>query len=140
FSSALTRRRFLAIGALGVGALAGPFRSAGAQSEPSADLCATADAILRRISPPVFPARTFDITRFGATTTADATGAFRAAIDACAQAGGGRVVVPKGRFETGAIHLRSNVNLHLDDGATIAFSQDPRAYLPVVLTPYEGLG
>jgi polygalacturonase len=47
--------------------------------------------------------------------------------------------VPRGRFETGAIHLRSGVNLHVDDGATLAFSREPKAYLPVVLTRYEGV-
>src|SRR5262249_22694186 len=135
---ALTRRQFLAISACGAAA---PFRPlpALAPKAPPDDLWATADAIVRRIAPPTFPPRTFDITRYGATTSGDATGAFRAAIDACAKAGGGRVVVPRGRFETGAIHLRSGVNLHLDDGATIAFSRDPRAYLPVVMTRYEGV-
>ena len=103
------------------------------------DIWKTADEFLVRVAPPRFPDRTFAVTRFGATTTADATAGFRAAIDACARAGGGRVTVPKGRFETGAIHLRSRVNLHLDDGATIAFSRDPKHYLPVVLTRYEGV-
>src|SRR5262245_58278044 len=105
FSSAVTRREFLAIGALGAGSLIPSARGARAQTDASADLWATAEAILRRIAPPVFPSRTFDITRFGATTSGDATAAFRSAIDACARAGGGRVVVPRGRFETGTIHL-----------------------------------
>ena len=98
-----------------------------------------ADAILRRIVPPAFPNRTFDVTAHGAHTDGaiDSTAAFRAAIDACHSAGGGRVVVPKGRFLTGPIVLRSRVNLHLADGATIAFSRDPNAYLPVVLTRFE---
>src|SRR5262245_23829459 len=135
-----TRRQFLALSVLGAAAAAlSPRLAALEQSTAPDDLWATADTIVRRISLPTFPPRTFDITRYGATTSADATGAFRAAIDACANAGGGRVVVPKGRYETGAIHLRSNVNLHLDDGATIAFSRDPRAYLPTVLTRYEGV-
>jgi len=92
-----------------------------------------AEAILRRIKPPTFPDRTFDIKRFGATD-ADATEAFRRAIDACHAAGGGRVIVPAGRWTTGPIVLRSHVNLHLEDDATIAFSQDPKAYLPAVFT------
>ena len=73
------------------------------------------------------------------TATTDATAAFRAAVDACARAGGGRVVVPPGVFLTGPIHLRSNVNLHVSEGATIRFSRDPAAYLPVVLTRWEGV-
>ncbi|MDB4891302.1 MAG: glycoside hydrolase family 28 [Gemmatimonadetes bacterium] len=96
--------------------------------------------ILRRIVPPRFPARDFDITSYGARGdgTTECSAAFRSAIGACNAAGGGRVVVPAGRFLTGPIHLRSNVNLHVQDGATILFSRDPRAYLPAVFTRWEG--
>jgi polygalacturonase len=106
-----------------------------------ADPWTDAAAILRRIVPPTFPNRAFPITRYGAVAgrTADQSVAFRAALDACAAAGGGRVIVPAGRFVTGPIVLRSNVNLHLEEGATIAFSQDPAAYFPPVLTRYEGV-
>lgn len=97
--------------------------------------------ILARIRPPVFPDRTFDITGYGARPTPgrDNTDAIRRAIAACHAAGGGRVVVPDGRFETGPIHLRSRVALHLADEATLAFSTEPKAYLPVVLTRFEGM-
>jgi polygalacturonase len=47
------------------------------------------------------------------------------------------VVVPAGTFLTGAIHLKSGVNLHVAKGATIRFSTDPNKYLPVVFTRYE---
>ncbi|HLL66368.1 MAG TPA: glycoside hydrolase family 28 protein [Micromonosporaceae bacterium] len=67
----------------------------------------------------------------------DDTAAFARAISACNSAGGGTVVVPAGTYRTGAIHLKSNVNLRLD-GATLAFSADPLAF-PVVLTRYEGI-
>src|SRR5215813_2271057 len=69
--------------------------------------------ILARIKAPVFPKRDFDITKFGAKAdgTTDSTQAFKQAISACNKAGGGRVVVPAGTFLTGAIHLKSNVNL-----------------------------
>lgn len=63
----------------------------------------------------------------------------QAAIDACAEYGGGAVIVPKGEHKTGAIHLKSNVNLHLEDGAVIAFSDNPDDYLPVVFTRWEGM-
>src|SRR5262245_23624957 len=67
--------------------------------------------ILARIVPPKFPERDFDITRYGATAneTFDNTAAIRRAIEACSSAGGGRVVVPAGRFLTGPVHLESNV-------------------------------
>jgi len=85
--------------------------------------------ILRRIVPPRFPSRDFTITSYGARGdgTTDCSAAFRSAIGACNAAGGGRVVVPPGRFLTGPIHLRSNVNLHVQEGATVLFSRDPRA-------------
>src|SRR5262245_1630805 len=110
------------------------------EAQPAADdLWDAAATILRRIVPPTFPNRRFDITKFGAAAGSDATRAFRDAIAACHAAGGGQVVVPAGRFETGPIVLTSNVNLHVSAGATIAFSRDPSAYLPVVFTRYEGV-
>jgi len=96
--------------------------------------------ILARIKPPVFPDREFDITKFGAVgdNSADNTDAFRRAIAACAKAGGGSVIVPKGEFLTGAIHLLSNVNLHVSSGATVRFTRDTSKF-PVVLTRFEGV-
>ena len=97
--------------------------------------------ILERIVPPQFRARDFVITAYGARGDgrADCTAAIRTAIAACSAAGGGRVVVPDGKFLTGPIHLLSNVNLHLAHGATVLFSRDPRAYLPAVFTRFEGM-
>jgi polygalacturonase len=97
--------------------------------------------ILVGIRAPVFPDRDFPVTDFGAVGdgTTDATAAIRAAVTACAEAGGGRVVVPAGEYLTGAVHLRSNVNLHLVEGATLRFDRDPAAYLPVVHTRWEGV-
>jgi polygalacturonase len=99
-----------------------------------------APSILARIKPPRFPARDFKITDYGAVAggAADSTDAIRKAIEACHAAGGGRVVVPAGVFLTGAIHLKSNVNLYVSEGATLKFSADPSKYLPVVYTRYEG--
>jgi polygalacturonase len=96
--------------------------------------------ILTRIKPPVFPKRDFLVTKFGARSDGQtkSTEAFRKAIDACNQAGGGRVVVPQGTFLTGAIHLKSNVNLVVSRSATIKFSKDPSDYLPVVFSRWEG--
>jgi polygalacturonase len=104
------------------------------------DLWSTAADILKRIKDPVFPQRDVSIAAHGAKGDGvrDCSTAIRAAIDACSKAGGGRVVVPAGRFLTGAIRLKSNVNLHLQDGATLAFSTDPAKYLPLVLTRFEG--
>jgi len=97
--------------------------------------------ILEKIIPPVFADRDFNITDYGAIGDgeSDCTEAFRKAIKACNQAGGGRVVVPAGKFLTGAIHLKSNVNLNVTAEATILFSTDSRKYLPVVYSRFEGM-
>ncbi|MFT3783965.1 MAG: glycoside hydrolase family 28 protein [Nibricoccus sp.] len=106
---------------------------------PSNFSFAESEAILARIKAPVFAARDYTITDFGAVAGADATAAIAKAIAACNAAGGGRVVVPQGEWTTGAIHLRSNVNLHLVKGSTLLFKTDPAAYLPVVQTRWEGV-
>lgn len=105
----------------------------------SAKAWARLPKILKRIQPPKFPNRDFNVWEFGAEGDGvmDCTRAFAAAIDACSQAGGGRVVVPAGKFLTGPIHLKSGVNLHVTKDATILFTTNVAAYLPVVFTRYE---
>jgi polygalacturonase len=97
-------------------------------------------AILKRIKPPKFANREFAITKFGAKEGGkiDNTEAFRRAIDEASRAGGGRVTVREGVFLTGAIHLKSNVNLVVPKGATVLFNPDTKLY-PMVLTRFEGL-
>ncbi len=97
--------------------------------------------ILKQIAAPQFPAHDFVITDFGAVAdgTTDCTAAIAKAVDACAEAGGGRVVVPAGEFLTGPIHLKSRVNLHLAaTNSVLKFTTDPKAYLPAVFTRFEG--
>jgi len=96
--------------------------------------------ILSRIRAPIFPANEFIITEFGAVGdgNSDCTAAIGDAIEACHKARG-RVVVPEGEFLTGPIHLQSNVELHLARGATLKFTTDPKSYLPVVFTRFEGM-
>jgi polygalacturonase len=107
---------------------------------PAADPWAALPALLARIQAPKFPSREFDIAKYGARPDgkSDSSDAFRRAIAEASSAGGGRVVVPEGVFLTGAIHLKSNVNLHIVKGATVTFSPDPKLY-PIVLTRFEGL-
>ena len=113
-----------------------PFASQAGEDDP----WVKAADIVRTVKTPVIPTRRFDITDFGAKADGVTlnTQAFAAAIAACAEAGGGQVFVPAGRFLTGAIHLRSNMDMHLSAGATILFSTDSRDY-PIVFTRYEGL-
>ena len=59
-------------------------------------------------------------------------------IDRCSREGGGRVIIPEGTWFTGPITLKSNVNLHLEEGATLLFTSDLKEY-PLVLTRWEGM-
>lgn len=70
---------------------------------------------------PVIPDRTFKVTDFGAVGDGQTfnTGAFKKAIAAVAQAGGGTLVVPKGVYLTQPFTLCSSLNFHLDAGAVI---------------------
>ena len=97
--------------------------------------------ILARIKPPKFKKKDYLITKYGAVADGKtlSTDAFKKAIEECSRKGGGRVVVPAGKFLTGAIHLKSNVNLHVQKDATIKFSMNPKDYLPVVHTRWEGM-
>ncbi|MGE5797667.1 MAG: glycoside hydrolase family 28 protein [Ignavibacteria bacterium] len=98
-------------------------------------------SIIKNINPPSFPEKEFNITSYGAAGDGktDCTNAFKSAIEDCAKNGGGKVIVTKGIFLTGAVYLKSNVNLHLLEGAVIKFSADPEKYLPAVFTRWEGV-
>ena len=78
-------------------------------------------------------AKDYNITDFGAVsdTTVLSTAALQRAIDQCAAAGGGRVVVPTGHYKTGSIELRSNVHLYLEQGATLYGSTRLEDYRPM---------
>ena len=93
-----------------------------------------------QIKAPHFPSKDFVITDYGAIGDGKTknTASFKKAIEACHKSGGGRVVVPYGKFLTGAIYLKSNVNLHLADSATILYSRDSSDY-PIVFTRWEGM-
>ena len=86
------------------------------------------------------PARDFSIADYGAKADGSkCTAAFAQAVAAASSAGGGRVVVPAGEWFTGPIHLRSNVELHLDDRAKVVFSDDPADCLPPVRTSWSAI-
>ena len=90
----------------------------------------------KRIQIPSFPDRSVDIIAHGAFGDGQTlnTKAFADAIEACSQAGGGRVVVPAGIWLTGPIVLKSKINLHLENGAVILFSKRLADY-PILPQP-----
>lgn len=97
--------------------------------------------IEQSIRQPKFADREFLITKYGASPQAKAEAnqkAINKAVAACSKAGGGRVIVPEGTFHTGAITLKSHVNLVVEKGAVLQFVFEPELY-PVVPTRWEGL-
>ncbi len=94
---------------------------------PAAFAVTLALALLTHAAP---AQRVFNVRDYGATgnKSDDARPAIQKAIDACGQAGGGQVYVPAGEYTTGQIHLRSNVRLYVEGGATIFASLDGKQY------------
>ena len=113
-------------------------------------LCAVADGwdeqvyrqIEQSVQRPMFGNAEVNITKTGAkpdATAAKNKKAIQKAIDKCAKKGGGKVIVPAGqRFKTGAITLKSHVNLVVEEGAVLEFVFQPELY-PIVETAWEGL-
>ena len=83
---------------------------------------------------PVFPNLSVNIKDYGAEEggSVKVTEAIKKAIEACAKQGGGKVIIPAGRWLTGPIHLKDNINLHLEKDALVEFSDKFEDYLPVV--------
>jgi len=80
-----------------------------------------------------------DVRAFGAVgdgTTKD-TAAFQKAIDACAAANGGEVMVPAGNYLIGSIELKSYTTLRLEKGVNLLGSPDLDDY-PVIKIRWEG--
>ena len=96
--------------------------------------------IEKSIVEPKFKNNQYNILNYGAKADGKtiSTESFKKAIQECSKNGGGKVIVPNGKFLTGAIHLLDNVNLHLEDGAEIIFSTNPNDY-PIVQTSFEGI-
>ena len=85
--------------------------------------------------------RRCDIREYGASEHQEnlSTNALNQALWDCSRKGGGMVVVPAGRWHTGAVKLASNTTLHLEEGAELIFTPDPREYLPTVFTRFQGM-
>jgi hypothetical protein len=81
----------------------------------------------------------YDIRKFGAVGDAKSkdTAAFQKALEQCADAGGGEVVVPAGDYLIGSIELKSNTTLRLEKGANLLGSPDLEDY-PIIKARWEG--
>ncbi|KAF2329902.1 glycoside hydrolase family 28 protein [Flavobacterium daemonense] len=102
---------------------------------------AKVDSIVKRIQLPVIPAYQINVIKLGAKgdSISDSKPAFDKAMALCKKNNGGTILVPKGIYKiNGPIHFVSNVNLKIEKGAKIKFSDNPKDYLPMVLTSWEG--
>jgi polygalacturonase len=99
------------------------------------------DTILARIKAPEFNSNEYIVSDYISKKTGSKTfvNAVNRAIVDCNNKGGGKVIISKGEhIANGPIHLLSNVNLHLEEGAIIKFGVDPLDYTPLVLVRWEG--
>ena len=96
---------------------------------------------MSQLQRPSFPDKEYSITDFGATegSTSKVTQAIQQAIDQASGNGGGKVIVPAGKWLSGRIHLKSNVNLYISKGAELHFSGEMKDYRPPVFCRIESL-
>lgn len=83
----------------------------------------------------------YTITDYGASVESSAKDnqtAINRAIEECSRNGGGKVIIPAGKWQTGAIHLKSKVNLVVEKDAFVLFSDDKSLY-PLVVSRWEGM-
>ena len=92
-----------------------------------------------QLTKPVFPARSVVITENGAREGSKVTGIIQQTIEQLNQQGGGKVIIPKGKWHTGRITLLSNINLEIAEGAELYFSGEVEDYRPAVFTRNEGI-
>lgn len=92
-----------------------------------------------KVERPIFSDNTINLLDFGGIPDGITlnTEAFANAINALSLKGGGTLIVPQGIWHTGPIVLKSNINLHLQRGALILFTDNTDLY-PIVKTSYEG--
>lgn len=94
--------------------------------------------ILNRITPPTFKALAYPAGVKPAFSAKKNQTIINKAIATCSARGGGKVVIPAGKYMTGPIIMQSNVNLVVEKGAELVFAFD-RSLYPLVYTRWEGL-
>lgn len=93
------------------------------------------------VKAPKIPHNYYNVLNYGAIgdSITDNKNAFDKVIAACTYDSGGKIIVPAGIFLiNGPLHLKSYTELHLEKGAIIRFGSNPKDYLPVVKTSWEG--
>jgi len=99
------------------------------------------ETILKQIERPDIPDREFPACLFGVVPDSGAvqTQALQQAIDAISREGGGRLMLPGGIIRTGALELKSRVELHLQDRESVLsfVNENPQLHYPVVFSHWE---
>lgn len=92
------------------------------------------------LEPPARSPLCYDVVDFGAVGDAKTlcTAGIQKAVDACAKAGGGRVVFPTGKYLTGPIFLKSNIHVEVPAGAVVLGSTDFEK-VPSIAGRWEGI-
>lgn len=141
----LSRREFVGLSSFAAAGLAARGATPASRPEsadaPEPGAWADADAIVARLREPVFLPQRYLVTEYGARPGGDfdSRPAFQTTIERCTAAGGGTIIVPAGEWRLdGPLHLKSNVNLHLEKDSRLRFSANADHYLPLVLTRWEG--
>ena len=82
----------------------------------------------------------YNVKDYGAVTDGktNCASAIQAAVDAAHQAGGGVVLLPAGRYFSGSVLLKSNVELRLETGAVLISSLNEADILPFPSSQSEG--
>ena len=108
-----------------------------------ADAWQQADAIVEAIQEPQFPEHRVNVRELGARGDGahNDLPALQTAVNQCSEAGGGTVLVPPGTYWLeGPLHLKSHINLQLEEGSILRFSAELDDFLPVVYTRWEVRG
>lgn len=90
-----------------------------------------------QLQKPTFPDR--EVKLFPAADGRMQTKEIQKTIDRLSKQGGGRVILTAGDWSTGRIILKSNVELHTEEGCTVRFSGEVEDFLPVVFTTNAGV-
>ena len=77
--------------------------------------------------------KTYNILDYGAVPDGKTinTKAIQSAIDAASKNKGGKVIFPKGKFLSGSIEMKSDVDIYLAEGAVLLGSTNPDDYKPM---------
>lgn len=99
------------------------------------------ESILKKIKLPEIPKRQYSVEEFGVAADSEEiqTGLFQEAIDEVSRRGGGRLVVPAGRYRIGSLELKSKVELHLEGRDTVLsfVNEEVEEHYPVVFCHWE---